>query len=154
LVALLILVAGCSPLTDAKDLLGRLGRRRGGRSEHAQSHGDDKRASRTLRRPVERPTVPRHAYSVKRCAGSAYVEGQNIAYEARFAERKLERLPDLAAELVRLKVDVIVAQGGASTEAARRATSTIPIVMAPASGMRWRSDGSRPLRAQARTSPD
>ena len=42
-----------------------------------------------------------------------YVEGQNIAYEARFAEGKLERLPDLAAELVRLKVDVIVAQGGA-----------------------------------------
>ena len=41
-----------------------------------------------------------------------YVEGQNIAYEARFAEGKLERLPDLAAELVRLKVDVIVTQGG------------------------------------------
>lgn len=66
--------------------------------------------------------------------GLGYVEGQNIVYEARFAEGKLERLPDLAAELVRLKVDVIVAQGGSSTEAARRATSTIPIVMAPASG--------------------
>jgi ABC-type uncharacterized transport system substrate-binding protein len=63
-----------------------------------------------------------------------YVEGQNIAYEARFAEGKFERLPDLAAELVRLNVDVIVAQGGKSTEAARRATTTIPIVMAPASG--------------------
>ena len=63
-----------------------------------------------------------------------YVEGQNLVYEARFAEGKFERLPDLAAELVRLKVDVIVSQGGASTEAARRATSTIPIVMAPASG--------------------
>ena len=63
-----------------------------------------------------------------------YVEGQNIAYEARFAEGNFDRLPELAAELVRLKVDVIVAQGGASTEAARRATSTIPIVMAPASG--------------------
>jgi hypothetical protein len=55
-----------------------------------------------------------------------YVEGQNIAYEARFAEGKFERLPDLAAELVRLKVDVIVAQGGAATEATRRAPSTIP----------------------------
>jgi putative ABC transport system substrate-binding protein len=66
--------------------------------------------------------------------GLGYVEGQNIAYEARFAEGKVERLPDLAAELIRLKVDVIVAQGGAATEAARRATSTIPIVMAPASG--------------------
>jgi len=67
-------------------------------------------------------------------AALGYVEGQNIAYEARFAEGKFDRLPELAAELVRLKVDVIVAQGGTSTEAARRATSTIPIVMAPASG--------------------
>ncbi len=66
--------------------------------------------------------------------GLGYVEGQNIAYEARFAEGQVERLADLAAELVRLKVDVIVAQGGAATEAARRTTSTIPIVMAPASG--------------------
>jgi len=63
-----------------------------------------------------------------------YVEGQNIVYEARFAEGKFERLPDLAAELVQLNVDIIVAQGGKSTEAARRATTTIPIVMAPASG--------------------
>jgi ABC-type uncharacterized transport system substrate-binding protein len=63
-----------------------------------------------------------------------YVEGHNIVYEARFAEGKFERLPDLAAELVRLNVDVIVAQGGKATEAARRATTTIPIVMAPASG--------------------
>jgi putative ABC transport system substrate-binding protein len=63
-----------------------------------------------------------------------YVEGYNIVYEARFAEGKFERLPDLAAELVRLNVDVIVAQGGKATEAARRATTTIPIVMAPASG--------------------
>ena len=43
------------------------------------------------------------------------MEGQNIAYEARFAEGQVERLADLAAELVRLKVDVIVAQGGAAT---------------------------------------
>lgn len=63
-----------------------------------------------------------------------YVEGQNIVYEARFADGNFERLPALAAELVRLKVDVIVAQGGKSTEAARRATTAIPIVMAPASG--------------------
>jgi putative ABC transport system substrate-binding protein len=63
-----------------------------------------------------------------------YVEGQNVAYEARFAEGKFERLPELAADLVRLKVDVIVTQGGSSTDAARRATSTVPIVMAPAAG--------------------
>lgn len=66
--------------------------------------------------------------------GLGYVESQNVAYEARFAEGKVERLPDLAAELVRLKVDVIVAQGGPAAEAAKQATSTIPIVMAPAAG--------------------
>jgi putative ABC transport system substrate-binding protein len=66
--------------------------------------------------------------------GLGYVEGQNIAYEARFAEAKFDRLPELAAELVRLNVDVIVAQGGAAVEAARRATSTIPIVIALAAG--------------------
>ncbi len=66
--------------------------------------------------------------------GLGYIEGQNIAYEARFAEGAVERLPDLAAELVRRKVDVIVAQGGAATEAARRAAPTIPIVMAVAAG--------------------
>jgi len=63
-----------------------------------------------------------------------YVEGQNVAYEARFAEGKLERLPDLAAELVRIPVDVIVATGGPATAAARQATATIPIIMAPAAG--------------------
>ena len=66
--------------------------------------------------------------------GLGYVEGQNIAYQARFAEAKVERLPDLAAELVRLKVDVLVTQGGLAAAAAKRATSTIPIVMALASG--------------------
>ena len=80
--------------------------------------------------------------------GLGYVEGRNIAYEARFAEGKLERLPQLAAELVQLKMDVIVAQGGASTEAARRATTTIPIVMAPAAGdavaVGWISTLARP----------
>jgi putative ABC transport system substrate-binding protein len=63
-----------------------------------------------------------------------YIEGQNLLYEARFAEGKVERIPDMLAELIRLKVDVLVAQGGAVTAAAKQATSTIPIVMAPASG--------------------
>ena len=57
-----------------------------------------------------------------------YVEGQNIALEYRFAEGKFERLPALAAELVRLKVDVILADGGQATAAAQHATGTIPIV--------------------------
>jgi putative tryptophan/tyrosine transport system substrate-binding protein len=60
-----------------------------------------------------------------------YIEGQTIAIESRFAHEKLDRLPELAAELVRLKVAIIVAGGGAATvQAAKSATTTIPIVMA------------------------
>ncbi len=59
-----------------------------------------------------------------------YVEGKNIVIEYRRAEGQFERLPDLAAELVHLKVDVIVASGAASTRRAKEATATIPIVMA------------------------
>jgi len=59
-----------------------------------------------------------------------YVEGQNLVIESRYAEGRLERLPDLATELVRLKVDVIVAGGSSGIRAAQRATRTIPIVMA------------------------
>ncbi len=59
-----------------------------------------------------------------------YIEGQNIAIEYRYAEWKRDRFPELAAELVRLKVDVIVAAGGAGLiRAAKNATKTIPIVM-------------------------
>ena len=58
-----------------------------------------------------------------------YVEGQNITIEYRYAEGKFDRLPDLAAGLVRLKVDVIVAASTPGTLAAKNATSTIPIVM-------------------------
>ena len=57
-----------------------------------------------------------------------YVEGRNIAIEYRWAEGKPERMRELAEELVRLKVDVIIVPGSIYTEAAKRATSTIPIV--------------------------
>jgi ABC-type uncharacterized transport system substrate-binding protein len=59
-----------------------------------------------------------------------YVEGKNILVDFRLAEGKLERLPRLAAELVDLKVDVIVTAGPSVTGPVKRATSTIPIVMA------------------------
>jgi putative ABC transport system substrate-binding protein len=59
-----------------------------------------------------------------------YVEGKNIVIEYRYAEEKLDRLPALAAELVRLKVDVIVTGGSGNTRAAKEATNAIPIVMA------------------------
>ena len=58
-----------------------------------------------------------------------YVEGKNIVIEWRFAEGKPDRLPTLAAELVRLNVDVIVSGGSTANRAAKDATSTIPIVM-------------------------
>jgi ABC-type uncharacterized transport system substrate-binding protein len=58
-----------------------------------------------------------------------WMVGQNIAIESRWAEGKFERLPDLAAELVRLKVDVIVANVTQASLAAKRATTTIPIIM-------------------------
>ena len=59
-----------------------------------------------------------------------YVEGTNIQLEARFAEGKLDRLPAFAAELVAMGVDVIAAYGGPPTNAAQRATTTIPIIAA------------------------
>jgi putative tryptophan/tyrosine transport system substrate-binding protein len=59
-----------------------------------------------------------------------YVEGKNIAVEFRWAEGNYDRLPDLANELVRLKVDVLVTHGTPGTRAAEQATKTIPIVMA------------------------
>ena len=62
-----------------------------------------------------------------------YVEGQNVAIEFRWAEGQLDRLPDLAAELVRLKVSVIVAGSPQAIQAAKQATETIPIVMGAAS---------------------
>jgi putative ABC transport system substrate-binding protein len=69
-----------------------------------------------------------------------YIDGQNIAIEYRYAEGKNDRLPGLAAELVRLKVDIIVVAAGDMTiQAAKNATKTIPIVMA--------GQGSDPVRA-------
>jgi ABC-type uncharacterized transport system substrate-binding protein len=59
-----------------------------------------------------------------------YVEGRNIVIEWRYAEEKADRLRELAAELVRLKVDVIVTGGPTATRVAKEATRTIPIVMA------------------------
>jgi ABC-type uncharacterized transport system substrate-binding protein len=58
-----------------------------------------------------------------------YVEGKTIAFEYRFADDKNERLPGLATELVRSKVDIIVAHGSPAIHAAKEATSTIPVVM-------------------------
>ena len=58
-----------------------------------------------------------------------YVEGKNIVIEYRWAEGNFDRLPDLAADLVRLKVELIVTGGPADTRAAKKATTTIPVIM-------------------------
>ena len=59
-----------------------------------------------------------------------WIEGKNITIEYRFAEGKTERLSELAEDLVRLNVDLIVVTGGAVPVAAKKATTTIPIVLA------------------------
>ncbi len=61
-----------------------------------------------------------------------YVEGQNLALEVRWADGNANRLPELAEELAKLKVDVIVTQGTQATDAARRAVPAIPLVFAVA----------------------
>ena len=59
-----------------------------------------------------------------------YIEGQNIAFEYRYAEGKRDRFPELAGELVRLKVDIVIVDGGNNpARALKNATNTIPIVM-------------------------
>ena len=62
-----------------------------------------------------------------------YVEGRNLQFDLRWAEGRVERLPVLAAEMVALKVDVILVGGSAAADAARKASRTIPIVMATSS---------------------
>jgi putative tryptophan/tyrosine transport system substrate-binding protein len=59
-----------------------------------------------------------------------YFEGQNVTFEVRFADGRIERLPTLAAQFVKMKVDVIVTGGTMAAQAAKRATTSIPIVMA------------------------
>src|SRR5687768_15554981 len=81
--------------------------------------------------PVDPATDSRRAEGIRRALRElGYIEGQNIAIEYRYAEGKNDRLPELAAELVRLKVDIIVvAAGGIPVKAAMSATKTIPIIM-------------------------
>ena len=57
-----------------------------------------------------------------------YVEGKNVAYVSRAADGRIERLPELAVELVRLRVDIILTTGSEATRAAKQATTTVPIV--------------------------
>src|SRR4249920_1956677 len=82
-----------------------------------------------------------------------YIEGQNIAIEYRYAEGKLERFPELAAELVRLKVDVIVVAGERAVRSVMNATKTIPIVLTGAVSILSRQAMLKALPVPAVTSP-
>ncbi len=101
----------------------------------------------TLCLPAEaqQPIVPRIGYLTAASASATtarteafrqglrelqYLEGKNTIIEWRYADGKVDRIPDLAAELVRLNVDVIVTGGPTTTQAAKEATGKIPIVMA------------------------
>jgi putative tryptophan/tyrosine transport system substrate-binding protein len=83
--------------------------------------------------PSLEPTPSRLKSFHQGLAELGYVEGKNIAIEYRYAEGKLDRLPEFAAELVRLNVNIIVTTGNESMRAAKNATRTIPIVMGFAS---------------------
>ena len=76
--------------------------------------------------PLHRPAS---THSARGCASSGTSRGKTLSLSLDHAEEKLDRLPALAAELVRLKVDIIVTAGPVPTRAAKEATSTIPIVM-------------------------
>ena len=82
-----------------------------------------------MRSPTASNPVVSYGAFVQGMRELGYVEGKNLIIEWRMAEGKVERLPTLAAELVQLKVDVIVAAGVQPTSAAQQATTTIPIVM-------------------------
>ena len=110
------------------------------RCSHSSSCGAVAQAQQPARIPRIGILIPSSAsfYSARveafrqRLRELGYVEGKNIVIEYRYAEGKRERLPDLAAELVRLKVDVIVTTGARPILAAKKASATIPIVFAAA----------------------
>jgi putative tryptophan/tyrosine transport system substrate-binding protein len=79
--------------------------------------------------PQAEPASPQRTPFWQAMRELGWIEGQNIVVERRWAELRLDRLPALATELVRLKVELILTTAGAETIAAKRATKTIPIVM-------------------------
>ena len=117
----------------ARDASARVGHRRGlgWRTPlavlRAAAQGPHRLSRRHLARR-QRRSATRSTPSGERCASCGYVEGQNLEIHFRWAEGQPDRLPGLAAELVRLEPDVIVTMGPAPAFAAKRATTTVPVV--------------------------
>ena len=81
---------------------------------------------------MSRPLLPRHLINLAFRRGLrdlGYIEGKNILVEYRYAEGNRDRIPSLVAELVQLKVDILVSPNSPAILAAKQATKTIPIVM-------------------------
>src|SRR5438132_689595 len=78
------------------------------------------------------PPSQRHAVFIDALRALGWIEGSNFVLERRFAENRLERLPDLASELIGLNVDVIVTIGTLAPLSLKRLNTSIPIVLAPA----------------------
>jgi ABC-type uncharacterized transport system substrate-binding protein len=96
----------------------------------AQPQGTVYRIGWLVNTPPAKDTVSERFFGVfvQGLREAGWVEGKNMIIEGRYSDGRMERFPDLAAELVRLNVDVIVASGVPATRAAKQATTTIPIV--------------------------
>jgi putative ABC transport system substrate-binding protein len=103
-------------------------------SAHAEQAGKVARIGYLSPQVIPRERDPVIGAFLRGLRDRGYIEGQTIAIEYRYAEGQVGRLPDLAAELVGLKVEVIVALGAPAIHAAAAATTTIPIVMAFSGG--------------------
>jgi putative ABC transport system substrate-binding protein len=120
---------------------------------YAQQHGKVWRVGvlSARRRPVSMDVDYYGAFG-RRLSELGYVEGRNLIIEWRFAEGDYERLPGMAAELVKRNVDVILALGPPGALAAQKATATIPIVIV-VSSTRSKRAWSRASRSREATSP-
>ena len=100
---------------------------------------------------TDSPTRPPVGCAPGRVAGARVSRGQNLVFERRFSEGNAERFPELAAELVRLRVDSIIVPTAPAAIAARNATQMIPIVI-PTCPIPWERGSWRAPRGQAATS--
>src|SRR5215510_11172466 len=112
-----------------RELLGALGGAAAARPLAARAQKSDKIVRIGYLSAANPRSAPNFAAFEQRLRELGYIDGQNIVIEYRDAEGEMDRLPDLAADLVRLDVNVIVTTTDPGTRAAKRATAAIPILM-------------------------